>query len=152
MENVILTNMCMVYDNEGNVLVQKRKDTDRWPGIAFPGGHVENGEPFTTAVIREVFEETGIKIKNPKLCGIKQWQTERNGIFARYIVLLYKTNDFEGEVTSSDEGEAFWVKRDELKNMKLANTFEYMLKVFEDDEIEELFSYKKDGIWQFDFL
>lgn len=152
MENVILTNMCMVYDNEGNVLVQKRKDTDRWPGIAFPGGHVENGEPFTTAVIREVFEETGIKIKNPNLCGIKQWQTERNGISARYIVLLYKTNDFEGEVTSSDEGEAFWVKRDELKNMKLANTFEYMLKVFEDDEIEELFSYKKDGIWQFDFL
>lgn len=152
MENVILTNMCMVCDNEGNVLVQKRKDTDRWPGIAFPGGHIENGEPFTTAVIREVFEETGIKIKNPKLCGIKQWQTERNGISARYIVLLYKTNDFEGEVTSSDEGEALWVKRDELKNMKLANTFEYMLKVFEDDEIEELFSYKKDGIWQFDFL
>lgn len=152
MENVILTNMCMVYDNDGNVLVQKRKDTDRWPGIAFPGGHVEENEPFTTAVIREVFEETGIKIKNPKLCGIKQWQTERNGVMARYIVLLYKTNEFEGEVKSSNEGEAYWVKRFELENMPLANTFEYMLKIFEDDSLEELFSYKQNGTWQFDFL
>ena len=152
MENVILTNMCMVYDNEGNVLVQKRKDTDRWQGIAFPGGHVEEGESFTAAVIREVFEETGIKIKHPKLCGTKQWQTERNGVMARYIVMLYKTNEFEGEVKSSNEGEAFWVNRKDLDNMKLANTFEHMLKVFEDDSLEELFSYKENGIWQFDFL
>ena len=152
MENVILTNMCMVYDDIGNVLVQKRKDTDRWPGIAFPGGHVEDGESFTAAVIREVFEETGIKIKHPKLCGIKQWQTERNGVKARYVVLLYKTNEFEGEVQSSNEGEAFWVKRAELDNMKLANTFEHMLKIFEDDSLEELFSYKQNGAWQFDFL
>lgn len=152
MENVILTNMCMVYDDNGNVLVQKRKDTDRWPGIAFPGGHVEDGESFTAAVIREVFEETGIKIKHPKLCGIKQWQTERNGVMARYIVLLYKTNEFDGEVQSSNEGEAFWVKRTELDNMKLANTFEHMLRIFEDDSFEELFSYKQNGEWQFDFL
>ena len=152
MENVILTNMCMVYDNNGNVLVQKRKETDRWPGIAFPGGHVENGESFTKAVIREVAEETGIKIKHPKLCGIKQWQTERNGVTARYIVLLYKTNDFEGEVKSSSEGEAFWVKRAELDTTPLANTFEHMLKIFEDDSLEELFSYKENGNWQFEFL
>ena len=152
MENVILTNMCMVYDNEGNVLVQKRKDTDRWPGIAFPGGHVEEGESFTAAVIREVFEETGITIKHPKLCGIKQWQTERQGVMARYIVLLYKTNEFEGKAQSSSEGEAFWVNRKDLDSMKLANTFEHMLKVFEDDSLEELFSYKENGIWQFDFL
>ena len=152
MENVILTNMCMVYDEVGNVLVQRRKDTDRWPGIAFPGGHVENGESFTKAVIREVAEETGIKIKSPKLCGIKQWQTERDGVNARYIVLLYKTNVFEGQVKSSSEGEAFWVKRSELESMPLANTFEYMLKVFEDDSLEELFSYKENGVWQFEFL
>ena len=152
MENVILTNMCMVYDDKGNVLVQKRKETDRWPGIAFPGGHVEDGEPFTNAVIREVFEETGLKIKHPKLCGVKQWQTERNGVLARYIVFLYKTNEFEGEVKSSSEGEVFWVKRADLENMLLANTFEHMLKIFEDDSLEELFSYKENGVWQFEFL
>ena len=39
-ETVVLTNMCMVYDDNGNILVQNRtKNT--WPGITFPGGHVE---------------------------------------------------------------------------------------------------------------
>lgn len=56
-EKTIFTNMCMVYDDNGNVLVQNRLNPD-WPGITFPGGHVDAGESFTDAVIREVFEET----------------------------------------------------------------------------------------------
>ena len=39
-EKVTFTNMCMISDGRGNVLVQDRLDPD-WPGIAFPGGHVE---------------------------------------------------------------------------------------------------------------
>jgi 8-oxo-dGTP diphosphatase len=41
-----------------------------WPGVAFPGGHVEKGESFTDTVIREVQEETGLTISSPRLCGI----------------------------------------------------------------------------------
>ena len=41
-EKTILTNMCMVYDDKGNVLVQDRIDP-QWPGVTFPGGHVEHG-------------------------------------------------------------------------------------------------------------
>ena len=57
---VTLTNMCMVYDGD-KVLVQDRTDPD-WPGITFPGGHIESGESFCASVIREVFEETGLYI------------------------------------------------------------------------------------------
>lgn len=39
--------------------------------LHFLGGHVEKGESFTDAVIREVFEETGLNISCPVLCGIK---------------------------------------------------------------------------------
>ena len=42
----------MVRDGD-RVLVIDRKKED-WPGITFPGGHVEAGESFTEAVIREV--------------------------------------------------------------------------------------------------
>ena len=38
-EKARITNLCMVYDNAGNVLVQERIKKD-WPGITFPGGHV----------------------------------------------------------------------------------------------------------------
>ena len=53
-EAAIFTNMCMISDGNGNVLVQDRRDPD-WPGITFPGGHVEPGEAFADSVIREVF-------------------------------------------------------------------------------------------------
>ena len=62
-EVVTITNMCMIYDGT-RVLVQDRADPE-WPGITFPGGHVEKGESFTDAVIREVFEETGLRISAP---------------------------------------------------------------------------------------
>ena len=83
-ETAIFTNMCMVYDHDGNILVQDRKKSD-WPGLCFPGGHVEPGESFVESVIREVYEETGLTIANPVLCGTKQFQTERN---ERYVVLF----------------------------------------------------------------
>ena len=44
-EQVTLTNMCMVYDDKGNVLVQDKID-ENWGGLTFPGRHVEKGESF----------------------------------------------------------------------------------------------------------
>lgn len=132
-ETVVLANMCMVYDNEGNILVQDRLDPD-WPGVTFPGGHVEPGESFTKAVIREVWEETGLTIEHPRLCGLKQFPEEDG---TRYIVMLYKANRFSGELRSSREGNVFWIKRGELENYPLPVSFDQMIRVFEDDSLGE---------------
>ncbi len=132
-ETVVLANMCMVYDNEGNILVQDRLDPD-WPGVTFPGGHVEPGEAFTKAVIREVWEETGLTIEHPRLCGLKQFPEEDG---TRYIVMLYKANRFSGELRSSREGNVFWIKRGELENYPLPVSFDQMIRVFEDDSLGE---------------
>ena len=45
-----LTNMCMVYEGS-RVLVQKRRPEHGWPGVTFPGGHVEPGESITQSVM-----------------------------------------------------------------------------------------------------
>lgn len=142
-EQTIFTNLCMIYDGKGNVLVQDRVKSD-WPGIAFPGGHVERGESFTDAMIREVFEETGLTVSGLQLCGIQDW-TEDNG--TRYMILLYKTNQFEGELSSSDEGEVRWVPLRDLPGMKLANSMQTMLQLFCNDTVSEQFFYKENGEW-----
>lgn len=140
-EKTVLTNMCMIYDDDGNVLVQDRRDSD-WGGITFPGGHVEKGESFTDAVIREVYEETGLTIETPQICGIKQWP-EDDG--SRYIVLFYKTSHFAGELKSSEEGEVYWTKLSRLKDLPLARGMELMLRVFLEDEVSEYYIYEEDG-------
>lgn len=139
-ERAIFTNLCMISDGRGNVLVQDRHAAD-WPGVTFPGGHVEPGESFTASVIREVQEETGLTIKNPKLCGIKQFQTEQG---ERYVVLLYRANQYSGTLTFSEEGEVFWARRSDLGRYQLPADFEDLLKVFESEDLSE-FYYFPDG-------
>ncbi len=75
MESTILTNMCMVTNEEGQVLVQMHGGN--WKGWCFPGGHVEPKESFVESVIREVREESGLTIQHPKICGVKQFFSGR---------------------------------------------------------------------------
>lgn len=104
-ETVILTNMCMVYDGD-RVLVQDRK-SEKWPGLTFPGGHIEPNESIIDSVIREIKEETGLTVSNLELCGIQNWTHPTEDY--RYLVFLYKTNQFSGELQSSREGQVFWL-------------------------------------------
>ena len=138
MEEVELTNMCMVCDGKGNVLVQNKKGDRTWHGWNFPGGHVEQGEFVTPSVVREIREETGLTIENPKLCGIKEFRKEQDG--KRFIVFLYAASRFSGELRSSAEGDVFWYPLSELKRSKeLADGFSEMLPVFTSDAISEVF-------------
>ena len=123
----ILSNMCMLYKGD-EVLVINRTKSD-WPGLSFPGGHVEKGESLEEAVIREMKEETGLDIKNPILCAIKDWDW---GNDTRYLGLLYKCNEFQGELKNSEEGEVFWIKKDKLLNTyPLSQDFEELYNLIE---------------------
>lgn len=130
-EPVELANLCMIYDGDRFVL-QNRIKKD-WRGYTFPGGHVEPNESIIDSVIREMKEETGLTIRNPKLCGIKQFK----GDYGRYIVFLYKTNEFEGELQDSEEGNVVWVNRSEWNNFKTVNHFQELLDVFDKEELSE---------------
>jgi 8-oxo-dGTP diphosphatase len=144
-ERAIFTNMCMITDGNGNVLVQDRLNPD-WPGITFPGGHIESGEAFTLSVIREVYEETGLTIENPVLCGTKQFQTSDG---ARYVVFFYKASKYHGELRSSEEGQVFWIPRTELPNQKLAPDMMEMVRIMESEQLSEFYYQKVDGQWQY---
>ena len=142
-EHAIFTTLCMLSDGNGNILVEDRKDPT-WPGVCFPGGHVEPGESFTEAAVREMQEETGLTVLDPKLCGVKQFQTKNN---ARYVVFFYKATRWTGSLHSSDEGEVFWIPKSELKNYRLVDDFCDMLQVMESEELNEFYYYPKGNSW-----
>ena len=142
-EKVEFTNMCMICDDNRVVVIDRQKPD--WPGITFPGGHVELGESFTDAVIREVQEETGLRIHSPQICGIKDWCENQ----CRYMVLFYKTPHFEGELRSSPEGKVWWEAIENLPKLNLALDMEDMLRVFTENDLSEFFYYQEADVWKY---
>ena len=142
-EKVEFTNMCMVCDGSRVVVIDRKKQD--WPGITFPGGHVEPGESFSDAVIREVWEETGLQIRFPQLCGIKDWYENQ----CRYVVLFYKTTHVDGELRSGCEGEVWWEEIANLPNLKLSLDMNDMLRVFTEEDLSEFFYYKDGDTWKY---
>lgn len=138
---VELTNMCMIYDNHGNVLVEE-KLVNNTKGLIFPGGHVESNESVADSVIREIKEETGLTISNLQFCGIKDW-IEFDG--SRYMVFLYKTNTYSGDIQSSLESEIFWMSLEELKKKETLWHLNMMLEIFEGNGVTELYFNRNDS-------
>lgn len=143
LEQVKLTNMCLIYRDD-EILVQMRHKDD-WPGLTFPGGHIEKDECIHDAIIREVYEETGLTLLHPILCGIEEFKTKEED---RYLIFFYKCNEFIGDIKDSSEGEVFWIKRKDLEQYELSLDLLEILKVIEDDSISELHYFMQDGIWQ----
>ena len=105
-----LTTMIMVENEKtGEVVVIDR--LKKYPGICFPGGHIEIGESFTACAIREIKEETGLDIKNPVLCGIVNWAKKDSP--DRYVEYLFRATEFSGTLCEgTDEGRVFWTKKE----------------------------------------
>jgi len=133
-----LTTLCLIYKDD-EILLQNRIKPD-WSGYTLPGGHVEKDESIVESVIREMREETGLNIYEPKLCGVKQFPIEGG----RYIVFLFKTDKFDGQIRSSAEGKVEWVKRSEISKYRTVDDFEELLSVMERDDLNE-FQYTKEN-------
>ena len=140
-ESVELTVLCLIHKN-GRYLLQGRIKND-WKGYTLPGGHIEPGESIVDAVIREMQEETGLTIRHPHLCGVKQFPLEEG----RYIVFLFETEEFEGDLRSSEEGTMHWIDERELSKVNLVEDFEDLIEVMLDDELMEFQYVIEDGEW-----
>lgn len=140
----------MLQDRTGRVLVQHRlpKPTNPWSGLTFPGGHVEAGESVTASTIREIKEETGLNLNRLSLRGIVEWETPEQPApdapaevtpGSKYIVFMFQSSDFSGQLISSSEGRMEWMTLEQMRAGKLAPFMEHYLDVLLRDDITQAY-------------
>lgn len=142
-----LMNICMIVDTSTNRTLMQRRAKKYWPGLAFPGGHVEPGEGFGESVAREVREETGLEIKNARLCGFVHWEHTQTG--RRSIIACYRAENYSGELRAvCDEGTNEWTPIERLHSIELAPWLKEQLVVFEGAVSELYYVYDDEGVKQ----
>ena len=85
----------IILNDEGKVLIGKRKGSHA-PYYSIPGGHLELGETFEYAAIKEIKEETNLDIENPKvICVVNNLETyAEEG--KHYISVILFTKEYSG--------------------------------------------------------
>ena len=109
-----LATLCYI-ERDGKYLmlhrIKKQSDMHKglWVGL---GGKLEPGESPEECVVREVFEESGLTIHDPRLRGILTFPADAGN--ADWYVFLFSATQFEGEIRECDEGELHWIDKDEV--------------------------------------
>lgn len=104
----------ILMDGDGKILVLRRSHTH--PLFAyhldFPGGQAEQEEAGVEAVVREIFEETGLVIDDALLeLAHEKRMSER----AHYVVYVARLNESEPQIAISWEHDQFeWLSRSDL--------------------------------------
>ncbi len=96
------------------LVVLERQDLTERPGYyKLPGGMLERGEHFSQGVVREVYEETGIKTEFQGLLSLRHHHRGQFGSSNIYMVCLLKPITYEISIDEVEIGKAMWVSVDE---------------------------------------
>ena len=99
------------------MVFRNRKANDihegKWNGL---GGKFEPGETPEECVIREVWEESGLSIQNPNLCGLLIFPKFKGN---DWYVFVFRASNFTGELIDSPEGKLEWIPDDRILDLNL---------------------------------
>ena len=114
-----LATLCYVRKGGKTLMLHRVKKRDdvhegKWNGL---GGKFEQGESPEDCVKREILEEAGLKIRNPRLKGVLTFPD-----FAKeedWYVFVFTASSFTGRLLDSDEGNLAWIKDGDLLKLNL---------------------------------
>lgn len=114
------TTLCYIYGPSGVLMMHRTKkendiNKDKYIGV---GGHLEHGESPEECVLREVKEETGLRMTSFRLRGIITFVIDD----IDEITFLYTCDGFEGEIRGGDacnEGELIWIEEDRIEELPI---------------------------------
>ncbi len=114
-----LATLCYVIHDGKTLMIHRiKKQNDfhegKWNGL---GGKFEPGETPEECAIREVKEESGLLMKNPKMHGFITFPSF-DGVKDWYV-FLFTASEFEGKLIDSNEGKLEWIPNDKLTELNL---------------------------------
>lgn len=114
-----LTTLCYLEKNDSYLLLHRIKkqndiNKDKWIGV---GGHFEDFESPDECLVREVFEETGLKLNSYQFRGIVTFVSHDSGEKMYEYMCLYTSSNFSGNMIDCDEGKLEWVKKADMKKL-----------------------------------
>ena len=153
--DMIETTLCYIEKEHKYLMLHRTKkendmNKDKWLGI---GGKLEECETPLDCIIREAYEETGLKLLNPVLRGIVNFNSN---VYPSEKMYLFTCTEFLGSVIDCDEGVLEWIEKDKISSLPLwegDKIFFVALNNGENDfvitlnyENEKLVSYKKEWL------
>lgn len=116
-----LATLCYVTDKKNNstlMIYRNKKKNDyhegKWNGL---GGKFEPGESPEECAIREIEEESGLKVKNVTMKGFITFPLFDGK--DDWYVFLFTSDEFEGEQIDSPEGKLEWIPNEKLTEINL---------------------------------
>ena len=123
------TVLCYIEKDESYLMLFRNKkendiNKDKYIGI---GGHIKIGESKEDALVREVKEETGIKLTSYLYKGKVYFKDDDYS----EIMHLFYSNDFVGEIKECDEGTLCWIKKKDLSKVPIWEGDKYFLELLD---------------------
>ncbi len=128
-----LATLCYIKrDNRTLMLHRIKKENDmhqgKWNGL---GGKFEPGETPEACAIREIYEESGLRVRNPELRGVLTFPAFNDD--EDWYAFVFVAHDFDGELIDSPEGVLAWIDDDQLLDLPLWEGDRIFLKWLEQD-------------------
>jgi 8-oxo-dGTP diphosphatase len=113
-----LATLCYIKQDDHTLMVYRNKKPNdmhqgKWNGL---GGKFEPGESPEECVIREVREESGLQIRNPRLHGLLIFPNFKGD---DWYVFVFTAREFKGKLIDSPEGKLEWIPDEKLTSLNL---------------------------------
>ncbi|GAA0413532.1 NUDIX domain-containing protein [Streptomyces luteireticuli] len=130
--SMVVAASAVVTDSKGRILLQRRRDNDLW---ALPGGAMDMEDSLPGAAVREVEEETGLKVEITGLVGTytdpRHIIAYSDGEVRRQFNVCFTAHVTGGMLTISDEStELRFVPPGELDSLPMHHTQRLRLQHF----------------------
>jgi 8-oxo-dGTP diphosphatase len=128
-----LATLCYLFNGNKVLMINRNKRENdmhlgKWNGL---GGKFNPGETPEECVVREVYEESGLLIKNPELKGFLTFPAFDDE--EDWYVFVFTAKEFSGQLRESDEGELEWIAWEKIFNLPIWEGDKYFLEWLNED-------------------